>query len=182
MSRRLSLFFSFWAYPPLSGLFLYWGGVQSPARNVVEYPVLIVYGILLWTLVEYLMHRFLFHPGNGWESLARVAEALHGVHHRRPRDPNEILASARTSIPPSVVIIGLVWIASRSIFTTAGVMSGVWMGFVYYEWVHYRVHMTNASGLIDWHRRHHFHHHFVDERRCFGITSPLWDVVLGTLK
>jgi len=31
-----------------------------------------------------------------------------------------------------------------------------------------------------WAREHHFHHHFVDLRVNYGVTSGLWDVVLRT--
>jgi hypothetical protein len=31
-----------------------------------------------------------------------------------------------------------------------------------------------------WARGHHFHHHFVDARVNYGVTSPVWDVVLRT--
>ena len=182
MTARFLMFFSFWAYPLLSGLLLYWGLVREPERSGFEIRVLIAYGVLLWSLIEYLMHRFLFHPNHRIDSLQRLADGLHGIHHRKPRDPREILASATTSIPPSLLILGLLWIATGSLLTIAGVMTGVWAGFLYYEWVHYRVHTTNAAGLLDWHRRRHFHHHFVDDTACFGVTSPLWDIVFGTLR
>jgi dihydroceramide fatty acyl 2-hydroxylase len=182
MTPRLSMLFSFWAYPLLSGVFVVSGLLWEPERSVSDCPVLIAYGVLLWTLIEYLMHRFIFHPHHRIDSLQRLGDSLHGVHHRRPRDPSQILASASTSIPPSVLILGLLWLATGSPLSSAGVMTGVWAGFLYYEWVHYRIHTTNAEGILAWHRKRHFHHHFVDELACFGLTSPLWDIVFGTIR
>jgi sterol desaturase/sphingolipid hydroxylase (fatty acid hydroxylase superfamily) len=62
-----------------------------------------------------------------------------------------------------------------------GALSGVWAGFLYYEAVHYRVHLTRGQGrFIGRQRRAHFHHHFRAPDRCFGVTTPLWDYVFGT--
>jgi 4-hydroxysphinganine ceramide fatty acyl 2-hydroxylase len=69
----------------------------------------------------------------------------------------------------------------RNLFSAAGVLVGVWAGFLYYESVHYRVHFNlSGSGFIARQRRTHFYHHFTNNRVCFGVTSPLWDYVFGT--
>lgn len=50
-----------------------------------------------------------------------------------------------------------------------------------YEVAHRRTHThppTNQFGR--WMRRSHFHHHFGAPMRNFGVTSPLWDHLLGT--
>src|SRR2546426_5103105 len=57
---------------------------------------------------------------------------------------------------------------------TAGAMVGVSAGFLYYEAVHYRVHMNlPGSGLIAWQRRAHFYPHFTNRDRCFRETTPV---------
>lgn len=56
------------------------------------FPGLFVLGMLLWSLVEYLIHRFLFHmkpPSNSYY-LIMLHFVLHGQHHKvsgaaRPR-------------------------------------------------------------------------------------------------
>lgn len=182
MTERLGLFFSFWAYPFLSGVLLYSSILHEPERRMFEISILIVYGLVLWTFIEYLMHRFLFHPHYAVDSFQRLAETLHGIHHQKPKDPTEILTSASKSIPPSFLILGMLWLVTGSFLSSAGMITGVWVGFMYYEWTHYRVHTSNSSKLLDWHRRRHFHHHFVDNGAYFGVTSPLWDFVFCTLK
>ena len=62
-------------------------------------------------------------------------------------------------------------------------MTGIWFGFLYYEYVHYRVHITAGNaGLLARQRRTHFHHHFANPEQCFGVTTPLWDYVFRTSK
>ena len=39
----------------------------------------LVCGAILWTLVEYLLHRFVYHK-------VAVIRELHGMHHSRPND------------------------------------------------------------------------------------------------
>jgi sterol desaturase/sphingolipid hydroxylase (fatty acid hydroxylase superfamily) len=31
-------------------------------------------------------------------------------------------------------------------------------------------------------KKHHMTHHFANPKGYFGVTSPLWDIVFGTLK
>jgi len=60
-------------------------------------------------------------------------------------------------------------------------MVGIWIGFLYYETVHYRVHVGDANrGWIARQRRMHFHHHFRNSKQSFGVTTPIWDYIFKT--
>jgi len=52
---------------------------------------LFVFGVLFWTLAEYLLHRFLFH----WITEAKWSQrfhfVMHGSHHQFPRDEERLL-------------------------------------------------------------------------------------------
>ena len=182
MTRRLQMFVSFWAYPLLGAALIYVGRQFDSRRDNIEYFWPVASGILLWTLIEYLLHRFVFHPRLDSARIERMAHELHGKHHRDPRDPHKILASISMSLPISALIFGAVWLGTGDLFTSTGVICGVWAGFLYYESVHYRLHTSNASGLLGYQRSWHFHHHFVNGSVCFGVTTPLWDAVFGTLR
>ena len=53
--------------------------------------------------------------------------------------------------------------------------------YLTYEGLHRLEHVHAGFGPYGrWARRHHFHHHFVDPKANHGVTSPLWDLVLGT--
>lgn len=66
------------------------------------FPGLFVLGMLLWSLVEYLIHRFLFHmkpPSNSYY-LIMLHFVLHGQHHKvsgaaRPRHAGAVLTLPR---------------------------------------------------------------------------------------
>lgn len=180
MIPRLRLCFSFWAYPVLAAALLYAGLAGAPELGGLAVVALLASGVVSWTVIEYLLHRFVFHPETGRGARERLAERLHGVHHRVPKDPNEILAGPEVSLPPSAVVFGLLLLGTGSLPVAAVVMTGIWGGFLCYEGVHYAVHTSHAQGLLRRHRRWHFHHHFVDAGVHYGVTSPLWDSVFAT--
>ena len=182
IKMRVGLFFSFWAYPLLgTGLFLVsrWLEPEVPRRLFLLWLPL---GLMAWTFMEYAVHRFLFHWRPQNRKLQRFIAQLHMVHHGDSHDPQQILVRPRFSLPVSGVIFGLLYWAT-GMSTASGLLLGIWSGFLYYEAVHYRVHMSKkSSGLLQLQRRAHFIHHFIDEESCFGVTSPIWDILLGTFR
>ena len=42
-------------------------------------------GLFLWTLAEYLLHRFVFHYHPKNEAQKRITFLFHGVHHAQPQ-------------------------------------------------------------------------------------------------
>jgi sterol desaturase/sphingolipid hydroxylase (fatty acid hydroxylase superfamily) len=133
-------------------------------------------GVFGWSFAEYAIHNWVGHLGRGRNEFSRE----HLKHHAR----GHYFASARkkaTAATPAIlgmaIITGLVLGWSRGLAFTAGFAAA----YVAYEVLHRRLHTHAPWGLYGrWARRHHFHHHFMDPRRNHGVTSPLWDFVLGT--
>src|SRR5262249_44309697 len=64
--------------------------------------VLLVAGVFLWTLMEYVIHSIGFHwPTRSPRWLA--VQASHGSHHDEPTDPMRIVAQLTTSLPVAMV-------------------------------------------------------------------------------
>jgi sterol desaturase/sphingolipid hydroxylase (fatty acid hydroxylase superfamily) len=132
-------------------------------------------GIVLWTLLEYLLHRFVFHRFRG------IVGSFHHEHHGAPRDAKYLFVRPPYSIGISALFVALIWWMTGDIAQTLKLMAGIWLGYLYYESVHYRVHFSPADGgWIGRQRRAHFRHHFHNSRKCFGVTTPLWDYVFRT--
>src|ERR1700722_8373206 len=53
---------------------------------------LVVAGIAAWTLMEYLVHRFVFHH------LDCIGRRLHQLHHDHPNDPDSERSSLSTPL------------------------------------------------------------------------------------
>jgi sterol desaturase/sphingolipid hydroxylase (fatty acid hydroxylase superfamily) len=181
MKDRLIRFRSFWIFPLLSAGLLYATSRPNPSR-VPASLWLVPIGIFIWTLLEYTLHRFAFHMRFHNHVLRSLLSASHTRHHAAPRNRDQILVQTRFALAVSAAIYGAFYFAMGA-FDSAAVLTGIWLGFLYYEAVHYRAHISLAdSPLLRRQRRAHFYHHFSNSAACFGVTSPLWDYVFGTFR
>jgi sterol desaturase/sphingolipid hydroxylase (fatty acid hydroxylase superfamily) len=183
LKERLYRFRSFWIFPIVAFVLLHFSLRVEAKRSAGELFVLFLSGVLAWTLLEYGLHRFVFHVQIPLRNprLRELVNASHLSHHASPRDPTKVLVQPLYGLVISAMLYGLIYAAVRSPLSATVVMIGIWTGFLYYEAVHYRVHFSlSPSGLIARQRRSHFFHHFTNNKRCFGVTSPLWDYVFGT--
>jgi len=131
-------------------------------------------GLFIWTCLEYLLHRFLFHWTTSTYWTNTLHYLLHGCHHKHPQDPYRLV------FPPAlcVVFISVIVPPFRLVFPEpvlyAGFAGGL-LGYVMYDITHFWVHfgiqtkMEPVSSL----RRYHLAHHFKNYNLGFGITSPL---------
>ena len=175
-------FASFWIYPLAGVTLLYLASRLDPSRHLKELWWWIPLGLLLWTFLEYFLHR-LFHWEFRSQRVDEQSRKIHLYHHADPRHPGRILVHPIFTLPVSGLLFGLLYQAAGSGYSAAAITVGIWVGFLYHEWVHYRVHLSSGEGrLLRSQRRLHFYHHFVDSRHCFGITSPLWDMICGTFR
>jgi dihydroceramide fatty acyl 2-hydroxylase len=69
----------------------------------------------------------------------------------------------------------------------AAMLCGVLIGYLAYEYVHLSAHRRPRRGLpgplalLRMSKRYHLRHHFDCMDRAFGVTTPLWDWLFGTL-
>lgn len=154
--------------------------------HVLEYSVLstlsfYLAGAVFFTFIEYFAHRNLYHMGTaGSERKVRLQYIMHGIHHDHPRDKK------RLALPPliSVVLATLFMGLFRLVLGTSGIPfgGGFMTGYATYLMVHYAVHTMNPPknifGVL-W--KHHNLHHYVGDKGAFGVSSPLWDYLLGTM-
>lgn len=143
-------------------------------------PVLaFVLGVLTWSLLEYCIHRWLGHD-------ARLRPNFFEVEHTQHHAHGDYFAPTWKKASAAVLALGAaalpaVWLAGvgPGIAYAAG-LAGF---YAFYEVLHRRAHTHAGFGAYGrWVRRHHFWHHFGDPRVNHGVTSPLWDVVFGTLR
>jgi len=146
-------------------------------------------GVLLWSLIEYVLHRFGLHlpqHSRAW----RVAYFLvHGHHHAQPRDAERLVAT----LPQSALLLALVYALASlasALFgldrrygsaPVAALIAGTTLGYLLYEGAHYAIHHARSrGGPLRVIARHHLAHH-ADPTSRYGISTPLWDHVFRTL-
>jgi sterol desaturase/sphingolipid hydroxylase (fatty acid hydroxylase superfamily) len=128
-------------------------------------------GLMLFTLVEYSFHRWMFHG-----SVPLFAPG-HLRHHENPHGDDAM----PFFLPPIgllliVAFLGLMMPAAFALLVTGGLAAG----YALYGLSHDIIHATRFRHPIGrrWAASHHIHHFHPD--RNFGVSTPLWDFVLGT--
>jgi 4-hydroxysphinganine ceramide fatty acyl 2-hydroxylase len=128
-------------------------------------------GLFIFSFIEYFFHRWMFH------TRIPLFEQGHRMHHERPLGYD--------SLPfflPAVVLLaltGLLLLAMPSGF--ALLLSGsITFGYIIYGLVHFIIHHVRFTHpvLRRWAGAHHVHHYHPETN--FGVTTPLWDILLGT--
>lgn len=129
-------------------------------------------GLFLWSFIEYLIHGILSHR------FGTPVSTMHWQHHR---DPRRVFTSP---IAPLLIVPLLWWLFSLFMGAWfAGVlMAATLCGFIYYEYVHWRIHFREPVNAYQ--RRlkaHHLAHHYCNARLYHGVGNHFWDRVFGTL-
>lgn len=142
----------------------------------------LIAGLLVWTLTEYVFHRFLFHfkPTSGFGK--KLVYLFHGVHHDFPQEADRLVMPPTSSLPIAAFMFLLHYATAG--WAALPVYTGFLCGYLYYEFVHYSVHFKRRKplGWTEKQRKNHFLHHFRDPTDRYGVTSPLWDFIFGTYK
>jgi sterol desaturase/sphingolipid hydroxylase (fatty acid hydroxylase superfamily) len=145
--------------------------------------LLIASGVLSWALLEYVLHRFVFHYDARTESGKKLVYAVHLSHHDDPRATNRLFSSLLISAPVAAVYLLLAWIATGSWRAASFLFAGLALGYFYYEWLHFRAHHRRARlWLFRYVRKYHLLHHYKTPELRFGVTSPLFDIIFGTFR
>jgi sterol desaturase/sphingolipid hydroxylase (fatty acid hydroxylase superfamily) len=142
-----------------------------------------VAGVLAWTLLEYVLHRWLFHyPFDHRSPLQHdVGFLLHGIHHDYPHDADRLVMPPLLTAAIAVVLaVPLRLLLGESLFY--GLFSGLLVGYLWYDLSHYAAHHHRPRSRWARHlARHHLQHHFTNSNNRFGVSTPFWDWVFRTL-
>ncbi|MBN1966814.1 MAG: sterol desaturase family protein [Anaerolineae bacterium] len=162
--------------------------LAAPAGAFPWYiPLGIVLGLFLWSFVEYLLHRYLFHYEPTDPRLERIFFLFHGVHHAQPQDKTRLVMPLPVSVPLALLFYGLFYLVFATVLQTPllvnPVMTGFVVGYLTYDLIHYATHhLPMRSRLGKYLKRHHMIHHYKHPEKRFGVSSPLWDWVFGTFE
>ncbi len=136
-------------------------------------------GWFLWTLGEYVLHRFAMHELHGRGIMSRE-HLEHHVHSTWSFGTTLLLAWL------GVVLVGVGlwapvgWLVGGPLVGVA-LGAGWIVGYFTYEYQHAVAHRRPPTGRYStWLRRHHFHHHFGHPMANHGVSVPWWDKVFGT--
>ena len=158
---------------------IYWTATTTDL-TALQIVVLFFTGWLVFTFAEYHIHKRFYHMEPTSEKRKELSYKFHGVHHDFPKDKQ------RLAMPPIMsLIIGttllflLKLILGKYAFSF---LAGFMVGYACYLIVHYIVHIFRAPNNFFkalW--TNHAIHHYQNEEIMFGVSSPIWDYVYGSL-
>jgi sterol desaturase/sphingolipid hydroxylase (fatty acid hydroxylase superfamily) len=149
-------------------------------------PLGVAAGLLLWTFAEYMLHRFVFHYHPRTPRQERIFFLFHGVHHAQPQVRTRLVMPFPVSIPLSIVFYGIFYLLMAELLKAPQwvnpLMTGFVAGYLTYDLTHYATHhLPMQSFYARFVKRHHMQHHYKDPGTRFGVSSPIWDWVFGTM-
>ena len=160
--------------------YLLYLAVTSQSIGLLQVGAWFLGGIAVWTATEYVLHRWLFHYEPPGKLGKRMHFIFHGVHHDYPNDSWRLVMPPAVSIP----LASLFYFLFRNVVVHDGFFSffaGFLAGYLFYDMLHYAIHHAPMKGKI-WMalKTHHLKHHFKDPDAGYGVSSPLWDVIVGS--
>lgn len=167
LSRR-GYYADFWTVPFATSIAVIWlFSLHTVTAEVFASAILA--GLIAWTFIEYVVHRWGFHGFMSKE------HRLHHIH------PNDFIGFS----PVGTAIIGAMsfWALTYALGPVIGVglLVGLVIGYFSYIAVHDRMHhghFARDSFLAKLNAAHEYHHRRFKVN--FGVTSPFWDIVFGT--
>jgi len=162
-----------------SGL-LYWN-IKNTNLAAVTTMILFFTGVIAFTWVEYMVHRYVFHLKPYTELRAKLQYTMHGVHHEFPKDKDRLAMPPLLSITIATILL-LLFKVIMGDFVFA-FLPGFLVGYASYLSVHYMVHAyAPPKNFFKALWVNHSVHHYKDGEVVFGVSSPLWDYIYGTMK
>ncbi len=170
---QASYYADFYVYPVVAVTL---SGAALALAPVVDWPwwlASFLFGLGVWTLAEYLLHRYVLHH----------VPWIHGMHEAHHDDQMALIG---TPTWLSLGLIGIIVLLPGVLITDftigSGLTVGLMLGYLWYVTVHHGVHhwkIRPDGYFYRLKRRHALHHHFDDDGN-FGVTSGFWDKVFGT--
>jgi dihydroceramide fatty acyl 2-hydroxylase len=159
-------------------------GYASLSAGSTSAPVFVgltLFGVLTWTFAEYTLHRWVFHYTGPRPWQRRMHFVLHGVHHDFPQDSDRLVMPLGASIPLGAVFYLLFRFVAGPVMV-GPLFVGFGLGYLAYDGTHFAVHhFRMGSRLGRWMKRYHMIHHHTGIAARWGVSSPLWDWVFGTM-
>ena len=147
--------------------------------------ILLMIGFFVWTLIEYGIHRCLFHI---YDMLPDTPTGLtihflfHGIHHFMPMDKYRLVMPPTVTVTVAYLIYFLLRVLLFSqVWMVNLLFSGGLTGYVCYDTCHFFFHKERLPlQHLQQMKKIHMAHHYSDPYKGFGVTSAFWDWVFGT--
>ena len=167
--------------PIVAALFRY--GIVERGIGVLPGIGVALAGTFVWSFSEYALHRTFFHwkPDTWWGP--RLHFLVHGVHHDWPQDRYRLVMPPAVGFLIATPFALLFWLTLGPIWFFP-FFAGFLAGYICYDCIHYATHHLKwKNPVFQAVKKHHLLHHHSPKHanRKYGVSSPLWDAVFGTM-
>src|SRR5438046_10466512 len=163
-------------YLPVVGYMLYLALWRQKLSFLVVAGFFLL-GILLWTLLEYLIHRYVFHYEPKTRLGKRLHYIIHGVHHDYPNDARRLVMPPSVSVPLAFLFYGMFVLIFARFASSA--FAGLVFGYVCLDMLPYTMHHFPMKGGVSlWLMQYHVRYHYKDDHVGYWIGTSLAVVVL----
>jgi len=160
-------------------LLMIYGKLNTSITNL-EIAFTFAGGVFFFTFLEYMLHRYLFHMNTDTERRKKIQYSIHGMHHEYPKDKDRLAMPLVASIPLAIVLFMVFYfVLGDFVF---GFLPGIMVGYSTYLLVHYAVHAyPPPKNFLRELWINHSIHHYRGDHYAYGVSSPLWDYIFGTM-
>ncbi|MEX2202271.1 MAG: sterol desaturase family protein [Dongiaceae bacterium] len=180
----------FFTYPAVIAYLLFGGasaiaaGYLYRAGDWIGVLIAISLAVVIYPLVWYLLHRWVLHGRYLYRSrlTAKTWKRIHFDHHQDPYDLRVLFGALHTTLPTiAIATAPLGWLVGGWSGAAAAFAAGLFTT-CFYEFCHCVQHLNTKprSTFLQRIKRLHLAHHFHNEQGNYGITSFLWDRLLGS--
>ncbi len=164
----------------------YWSSIRSTLPWKVV-PLGIILGWFVWTLFEYIFHRWLLHHTR-YRLLRKIFwQGLHREHHayRQMQDPDHHGIHVAISLPVILSVVAAVAASADGGFELA-IAAGWVLGYCSYEALHWLFHSGESATGSGWKNLFgslwdaHTVHHLRRADTNYGFVTMFWDRRFGT--
>ncbi len=133
-------------------------------------------GIFYANLLEYLVHRYLFH---GYGKKRSSIFAFHIREHHRIARKNEFIdlrisRNELIGMPIAILVHSPLWFVSPVLFVTVSTYAVLFV--VIHNVLH---HYPGFARRFFW---WHWNHHMRNQNKSWGVVLPITDIITGTLE
>jgi dihydroceramide fatty acyl 2-hydroxylase len=171
--------FIFWI-PIALGILGY--SLATDVTTVVKTVALFPLGFFTWQVMEYFIHKKVFHWLGIGPISRRFHDIVHGFHHKYPDDDSRLVMPLAVSIGLAGLIGGGLYLLHRPDVTVPW-WTGLLIGYLWYDFLHWSTHFRKP--LTSWGKKlrsHHMSHHFADTETNYGISNMWLDRLMGSLR
>jgi sterol desaturase/sphingolipid hydroxylase (fatty acid hydroxylase superfamily) len=160
--------------------FFFWRNITEFQTSLGTLTAVFVAGLMVWTFMEYVLHRYVFHFPAKSKLGKRLVFLFHGLHHDDPND------ATRLVMPPApAILFAVMFYQFFALIVSASHLDSFFasfmIGYLLYDYIHYATHhFRMTSKGMRFLKTYHLKHHHGDSKLRYGVSNPLWDIIFGT--